>query len=142
MAISSTPLWKLISYSFQFSVGTNTCVLCPLTAFSSLWEPIPASSIPLQLSVPYRNQRQRPPLPYGNQFPAASVLLFPDLWVIRPHHSLLHGPYCHRSKQVYRLMPCMGMKAIHTLVTHNCGFKKAVSISGHLVVFIKIQAHN
>ena len=54
IAISSTPLQKLISYSFQFFVGINTYILHPFIAFSSLqelmlmsftslWELIPCS---------------------------------------------------------------------------------------------------
>ena len=85
----------------------------------------PAACIPVWLLLPYGSQQPRFPLPYGNQCPAASVLLFPDPPAIRPRHSLPHGPCCHRSKQVYGLMPRMGMKAIHALVTRNCGFGKA-----------------
>jgi len=58
--ITSTPLQKLISYNFQFSTGTNTGVLRPFTAFSSLWEPISISSTPLQEPIPYSS---RSPIP-------------------------------------------------------------------------------
>jgi len=60
MAITSTPLWKLISYNFQFFIGTNTSVLYPFIAFSSLWELIPISSTPL-----------REPIPYGSRSPVS-----------------------------------------------------------------------
>jgi len=35
-------------------------------------------------------------------------------------------------------MPRIGIKAIYVLVTRDCGFKKAVSTLGYLVVFIGI----
>jgi len=39
-------------------------------------------------------------------------------------------------------MPRIGIKAIYALVTHNCGFRRAVGTSGYLVIFVEMQAYN
>jgi len=39
-------------------------------------------------------------------------------------------------------MPRIGMKAIYILVTCNRGFRRIVGTLGHLVIFIRVRAHN
>jgi len=64
VVITSTPLWKLISYNFQFSTGTNTNVLHPFIAFSSLQEPTPTSFTPLREPIPYGSHSPIPKFAY------------------------------------------------------------------------------
>ena len=53
IAISSTPLQKLILYSLRFSMGIITRFLCCLIAFNSLQELMLIYSTPLQELIPY-----------------------------------------------------------------------------------------
>jgi len=64
MVITSTPLQKLISYSFQFSTGIDTAVLRPFIAFSSLREQTPISSTPLRELIPYDSRSPVPKFAY------------------------------------------------------------------------------
>ena len=64
VAITSTPLQKLISYSFQPSTGIVTAILRPFIAFSSLQEPIPTSSTPLREPIPYGSRSPVPKFAY------------------------------------------------------------------------------
>ena len=78
MAISSTPLRKLISYSLRFSAAINTRFLRRLTAFNSLRELTLISSTPLWELTPYSF---RSPVP-GSTSDSPTPL--PTAWVLLP----------------------------------------------------------